>query len=404
MSSEMREAPTSMVYDSLPSDTRCDYRASMEHLPKAFQPFLTWVTGKPFVGQIAKPKRTFVYLFKVLMLLGVGVSTSLVALNLHVIGVLLLICSWVATVSAARQLQVVVVHHCAHKNFSGNRRIDKWIGRIVSAGMLFRNFDTYEQSHIHHHRNPLELNDETVEFLKHLAGIEPGKSRTELWRRLWTSLISPQFHAQFLFARLVSNLGFSSLSQGILCWSLLVSVLTFIGINEAWQSFLIAWVFPLTILYQASTLLRLCSEHLWIPLAVGTKRNKDYYSQVTIGIFLGEPIPNSNQLRWKKFQQWFLWWSKLVFFYLPVRIFVLVGDTSCHDYHHRHPGTDDWANAVFARQQDIDTGCPSWAKPYQEVFGLFTAIDLAFKFLSQHPPIESTSYRSVRGVYTTLGD
>jgi hypothetical protein len=60
---------------------------------------------------------------------------------------------------------------------------------------------------------------------------------------------------------------------------------------------------------------------------------------------------------------------------------VLVGDTPVHDYHHRFPVSSNWVNAIFARQQDLENGCPGWQEDYQEVWGLFSAIDLTFDSL-----------------------
>jgi fatty acid desaturase len=402
---EMELTSFPVVNDSLPSNDRSDPRISMQHLPMLLQPFLTWVSGKPMVGQIAQRRNPFLYLFKVLALLGFGVFSSVIAVKLQGFGLLLLIFSWMITVSSARQLQVVVVHHCAHKNFSGHRKLDKWIGRIVSALMFFRDFDGYERSHTDHHRNPLDADDETVKFLRHLTGIEPGKHLTELWRRLWISLISPKFHIQFLVARLISSLLVSSLIHRTLSWLCLLSVLFLMEACNAWLIFWVAWVFPLTVLYQVSTLLRLCSEHIWLPVGFDAKRNKSRYSQATVGIFLGDPVPSSGSSVVMSLSQWILWWSKLLIVHLPMRIFVLVGDTSCHDYHHRYPGSDDWANAVFTRQQDVDAGCPGWLNPYREVVGLFTAINLAFISLSQHPALEQASCNNaVQTVYATKDD
>ncbi len=290
------------------------------------------------------------------------------------------------TVSALRQLQVVVVHHCAHKNFTSNHSLDKWIGKIVSALILLRGFDSYEKSHgSRHHRNPLDAEDETVKFLRILVNLQPGLSREELWQRLWTSLISPIFHTRFLAARLVSCFSSKDISHQIISSVFSLVLLVSVGISHTWNIFFIAWVFPLTVLYQISTCLRLCSEHLWPPqeLELDSKSNKrDNNSKGTVGIFLGDPIPDKKLQYWQRLRQWCRWWFRLFLIHLPVRTFILVGDTSCHDYHHRHPGMDDWANGIFARQQDIDNGHPGWSEPYREVIGLFAAIDVVFTSIS----------------------
>jgi fatty acid desaturase len=397
----------SKLRESLPSTQRTsqlDHRISMEVLPQVIQGFLTWITGKPATHEKIKPKNSLIYLTKVLLLLGIGVSTSIIAVTLQGKWLLLLLLGWMLTVSAQRQLQVVVVHHCAHKNFTSNRSLDRWIGKIVSALILLRDFDSYEKSHgPGHHRNPLDAEDETVKFLRLLVNLQPGLSTEELWQRLCKSLISPIFHTRFLAARIISSFGSKDISHKIISSVFTLLLLVLVGISNTWNIFFIVWVFPLTILYQISTCLRLCSEHLWPPieLELDRKSNKrDNNSKATVGIFLGDPIPEKKLQYWERLRQWCWWWLRLFFLHLPIRTFILVGDTSCHDYHHRHPGMDDWANGIFARQQDIDAGYPGWSEPYREVIGLFAAIDVVFTSLSLLEPLKNAeAQNAIRRVY-----
>jgi hypothetical protein len=381
------------VKTSLPSESRTsqtDYRESMAKLPGFMQGLLTWITGKPLKGDLLPTKTPTYHLAMVLATLIGGILLSIFAMLFQGLWLLLLLPGWIFTVSGARQLQVVIVHHCAHGNFTRNRSLDRRLGQIISAILLFREFDGYQQDHIKHHADPSAVEDETVKFLRLLLGIQEGMSVQKQWRRLWFSLVSPIFHFQFLVARLVSSLGSTSITHRVLTWSFLIIVLTVVTLSGSWRMFLIVWVFPLTVLYQISTTLRLCSEHLRLPaLRSNIRRDKQSYSQATVGIFLGDPVPDYTMPFWGQLQHWCGWWLRLMLIHIPTRVFVLVGDCPHHDYHHRHPN-GNWANATVARQQNIDAGCPGWNEPYREVVGFWASVELAFQSISQQEPVVIT--------------
>lgn len=106
----------------------------------------------------------------------------------------------------------------------------------------------------------------------------------------------------------------------------------------------------------------------------------------SLGRFLGESPPDVS------FRQlplaWVRWGMRMLGYHLPVRIAILPGDLPVHDYHHRYPMSPEWPNAVYARQRDLEAGCPVWPEPYTEVWGgLFEAIDHVFDSLSKAPPL-----------------
>jgi len=84
---------------------------------------------------------------------------------------------------------------------------------------------------------------------------------------------------------------------------------------------------------------------------------------------------------------WLFWLVRMLGYHLPVRIAILPGELPEHDYHHRHPHSKDWANGIYARQQDLEAGCPGWCESYTEVWGLFEATDRVFETLSKAPNI-----------------
>ena len=320
-----------MVCDSLPSPNRSGVRKEMETLPKVVQPFLTWVVGVPATGETLpqpKPRR---YLVKVCGLLFLGIALSCWALNLQGWGYLLLVFSWSITVSASRQLQVVIVHHCAHSNFTRDRHFDQQLGRWISALMLILSFDQYVIRHRKHHQDPLLDDDETVEALRRRAKIHPGLSQEQLWRRMVISLFSPLFHGRFLIDRIRSSLFSSDRIHQIRSGLIILAQLSLVGFGQWWLAYAVAWLFPFIVLHQMSTLIRQCSEHLHPAPESDLKKGKRYYARATVGIFLGDPLPKADQPFVLRFWQWCVWWLRLWLLYVPIRSLILVGDTSCHD-------------------------------------------------------------------------
>ena len=301
---------------------------------------------------------------------------------------LLLLPAWLLTTYSTRKLQVVIAHHCAHANFSGRKWIDQNLGRFICIALWLRDFDSYQKDHILHHKakTALTLADETVKFLYLGVGLRPGMSKNELWRKLCTSLCSPIFHYKSLKARFSACFLSHSLIHNVTAWGFWGVIILSVSSIHFWSIFLVAWVLPVTILYQIAQCLRLAAEHKW-PENM-SERDKLFVSHSTVAVFLGEPVPPPTLPIVLRIARWVIWWIRMTG-HLVVRLCVLQTDTLTHDYHTRYPGTDDWANASYARQQDLDSGCPRWPELYQETWGLLAAIDGVLESLSKQPSEQS---------------
>src|SRR3546814_18853120 len=77
------------------------------------------------------------------------------------------------------------------------------------------------------------------------------------------------------------------------------------------------------------------------------------------------------------------------------RLFVLVGDAPCHDYHHRRPGSRKWPSYIHERQADLLRGCPDYPVNYIETWGLFRAIDENLASLSATKKLHRSEERRV---------
>jgi hypothetical protein len=72
--------------------------------------------------------------------------------------------------------------------------------------------------------------------------------------------------------------------------------------------------------------------------------------------------------------------------HLFVRLFVLVGDAPCHDFHHRKPASRKWTSYIHARQGDLEAGSPGYPAGYFESWGLIAAVDRCLESLAATAP------------------
>lgn len=366
-----------------------DARESLRGLPAAIQPLLTWVTGKPLRHQQPLFRMTRAsFLAWTLLQLAASVAASALIVRgpwYCWAGVLL---SWMLTAGAARKLQVTVLHHCVHANFSGSGRLDRWIVEFFSSVLLVMNFDAYRHDHVtvHHSKKLATLEDPDLKFLLTL-GFLPGVPRGALWRRLAWTLVSPRFHALFLMARLASNFTRAAPYRRLMALGLHAAVVAIVAATDAWLTWLLAWVVPLTFLYHIAALLQFICEHRWLQIAEPGQPAKVVLARLTAGRFMGEPAPPPGLTGARRALAWGGWAARMLLVHLPFRLLVMVGDLPQHDWHHRHIHARDWPNAAYARQRDIEAGLPGWPAPYTEVWGLLQAVDAVFVLLSSLPPL-----------------
>jgi hypothetical protein len=192
------------------------------------------------------------------------------------------------------------------------------------------------------------------------------------WRKFRQTLVSPQFHWFFLESRLKANFVDAPLYRRLMSIVFSSIAIAIVTLTHSWTTFLVAWVFPLTFLYHISALCQICSEHLWG--ATGSIESKSH------GRFCGEVPPVGGS-----FKAWIGWTLRMLFYHLPVRIAVLSDPEICpHDHHHQYPKDDqDWANTIYNRQQEVDTGAE-----YREYWGLHNAIKAVFQNLAQQSPLD----------------
>lgn len=369
---------------------RTDPRVVMFHqLPRWLQPFLTWLTARPAPGEAAPARTPRAFVLAALIWTACGIGAGVLALHLPLwAGAPVLALGLLMTTCGLGLFQVVVFHHCAHGTVFRDRARNRQVGRLISALLLFKHFDAYQREHMLHHspRKLLTDEDEFADFVFAMCNLRPGLAKRELWRRVLRNLFSPAFHARFLRRRVRASLASPDRAHnavGIAVWTAAAAAGVLSGHAVA---FLLVWVLPVTVLLQMATVFRILCEHRFPPPVLIAARGKEFVCRATAGVFPGQYPPAHRVVSLTGAARWAGWWLNMLTVQLFVRLFVLVGDAPCHDFHHRRPATRRWTSYIHARQQDLDAGCPGFPLNYQESWGLFRAIDENLATLSATPP------------------
>ncbi|MDR3490984.1 MAG: fatty acid desaturase [Gammaproteobacteria bacterium] len=360
-------------------------RDSMLVLPAIFQPFLTWLTAKSASNEAYKHRGRNYQIITTFLSIAIGLIASIFMLKQAGYFLLFLPLSLIVTTSGLRKLQVVLFHNCVHGLVFNKTYKNYLFGEFISIVMMLKNYLSYKKEHLAHHSSKklLTFEDDTIQFLFNFIGFAPGMKRSRLWIVLYLSLISPFSHLRGIFSRITVCFFSHSTIHNVIAigyWAVLIYTISHFNL---WNYFVVAWLLPLFILNQISTTLRLIVEHKWPNQEIMNSRGKEFICLSTSAVFLGEKVPNSSGSYKKKVVAWSCWILKMIFIHLFSRVFVMVGDTPCHDFHHRRPSTRRWYNYISERQLDEKNGCPGFPMNYSESWGLFTAINNNFECLSR---------------------
>ncbi|NQZ11147.1 MAG: fatty acid desaturase [Algicola sp.] len=376
-------------YD-LTEEHGAEIRQSMARFPKWTQRFWTWYTCKPLPGQKPAFKLSpVVYLTINVIAFLMFVAADMALVYYQPTGwLVLLVVSWIFTVSTSRLASTVVAHQCMHSRMTGNRVKDKFIADCLSTMVCTESADDYYIDHItlHHKRSTFATyEDPTIVHLLYL-GFKPGTPYKQLWRRLIIMLFSPKFHAHFIYKRIKTNFYDPSawrILGSTVYWAVIIGLLVSSGL---WFEFALGVIVPMFFLYHMVALLEFLSEHSWFKDKGEGTHPRQFHVSHSWGRFCGDPLPQKNLSLVRKLSEWTKWTLRAVFYHLPARLTVVPGDLAAHDYHHRYSATFDWTYATYARQADIDNGHEGWP-PYSEVWGIVNATRRVFKIISEQEPV-----------------
>ncbi len=359
--------------------------AMHERLPGWMQPFLTWLTAQPAPDEQRRERSPSRYVAAALLQVSLGAALSIAALHLCPV---LVPFGMLLTTAGMGLLQVVVFHHCSHGTVFKNRETNVRVGRLVSAILLFKHFDSYKHEHMLHHSNNklLTEEDEFADFVFNTCELEAGVALPVLRRRVLLGLVSPSFHVRFLVRRMQAAWRSEDRRHnliGMASWGVLALLALATG---QWLGFVLAWIVPATVLLQAATVGRILCEHSFPDIEIIAARGRDLTCHATSGVFPGVMPPSSPAKSAPGALAWLGWWANMLTVQMFARIVVLVGDAPCHDYHHRKPASRRWTNYIHARHDDKEAGSKTFQAGYSETWGLFRAVDATLASLSRLPP------------------
>ena len=360
-------------------------------LPASLQPFLTWLTAKPAPGEAAPQRSALSFVIGALAWILGGVTMTAVPLMLAdppLLAWLLLPAGLLGTSCGLGIFQVVIFHHCSHGTVFATRQRNNRAGRMISAFLLFKRFEDYQREHMLHHnaKKLLTEEDEFADFVLGLCGLEAGLPKRELWRRVAVNCVSPVFHWRFFSRRVKASLFTGDARHdwmGRIGWGSAIAASLATGTFDV---FLIAWLLPVSVLLQVATVFRILVEHSFPEAEVMAQRDKNFLCHASVGVFPGRQPPLVRARSLAGGLAWTLWWAEMLTVHLFVRLFVLVGDAPCHDFHHRRPATRRWTSYIHARQQDLEAGSPGFPTGYFEAWGLMHAVDRSLASLAATAP------------------
>lgn len=371
-------------------------QAMAERLPRFLQPLLTAITAKPAPGEAPRARSPHDFVGQAILFSVSGAATSWLSWEtlangqsiwVDAIAALVLLCALTVTCSGLGLFQVVVFHHCSHWTVFSTRERNRRVGKLVSALLLFKHFELYQREHMtHHNANKLFTDeDEFTDFVVGICALAPASSREALWRRLILDLVSPVFHARFLFKRVRGALFSHDPVHNWVGRAFWTGLLALALATHSIGGFLVAVVLPVTVLLQIATVFRILCEHRFPPQEVIAKRGRQLVCEATAGVFPGVAPPARPASTIGGFAAWCVWWADMLTVQAFVRMFVLVGDAPCHDFHHRRPANKRWTDYAHARQEDQDAGCPGFPVNYVDTWGLLRALDQNFRAMALVP-------------------
>jgi hypothetical protein len=365
-------------------------RESMRGFPSIFQPFVTWVTGKPLTATELR----FVIPRPLDVLFTIASSVAILAALIRLAGQqsisawALIVMLWLVLVGLLRKMQVTHLHHAIHNRLFARASLNRLYARILPSLIFVQNGTEYRKEHLEHHNADIftTRQDADAAFLAKL-GFLPGRERGELWTNLWLTVASPAFHILFARARLTSVFLRNKPAETLVALFVAAMHITLLVIS-GWRTYLIAIVMPMFVLYHVSALLQFLTEHAWN--VVGEPVNDwSEYSSRCWGRFCGEKFPaRALDISVRNHLVYAIWvcrWAtRMALVHLPVRVACLVSDIPAHDWHHlahvAGQNSRDWPRSLYLRQIAIANGDKAgFAR--RELWGIRAMIEHQFLWL-----------------------
>jgi len=378
MTTEVRESVSRSIQDTFPHSVAVLLEA-----------LVTWLSGCPHRGQKQFVRRSkAVYVAEAFggFFAAIGLGYLALATGFWY----LLPIPWIILAGRGWALFNVVLHHAIHNTLFESKRLNRFLASCSSVVAFSSSFDAYHKEHIesHHTRAMCTYNDKEAVFMP--LGLPPGMPKRRYYRRLAWLIFTPWTYLLYTRYRLWDWQNDEPWERKATVWTFAAALVTGAWYFNLLEALLLAYLVPLFVLMNVSGILGTFSEHHW-----GTLLDKPSRTRLVLlqqGRFLLDPAP-SRALPWeRRAGRWALWWARLLFYHLPVRVAVLPGDLVHHDHHHRHPRTADWPNSTYERFDHLQNGCKEFTDfPHTHSWSIGEAIDRVFTRMSAAPPPPGTT-------------
>jgi fatty acid desaturase len=359
-----------------------DPREMMLRLPAILQPLLTALTGKaPRKGEAWRRWTPAERMWTTLVWFFAAVALGAWAAHTGGAALLLLPPAWLLVVSNTRIIQTGLVHEASHGMLLTNKIANEIAGEALSLLIWIQTLAQYRQDHGPHHQETAQESDMDLSFLVQVGGLRPGLTMKEYWRHFWLTLFSPRFHGEFLLARLAANFVKAESVRKVASFGF-AAVLFGLAAAGFGRELVLAYLVPVTVLTQMSAWAGVLGLHQWVPVG-GNKAAR--VASLTSGRFIGESVPASELKGADAVFAWAGWTARMLFIHLPLRLAIVPGDLPSHDWHHFHPVSREWANAAYARRDEVLSGSAR-ARLYTEIWGAGAAIEATFARLAALEP------------------
>ncbi|QYO67520.1 fatty acid desaturase [Leptolyngbya sp. 7M] len=176
------------------------------------QSYLDWLTGKPCQKPLWSSNPCLELFFGILELF-LGITLWLFV-SFYERGLFLMPLSWFLTVASYAQFREIA-HHCAHNRFSQQKKVNYWIGTLITSVIQITEFNLFRDYHNTQHHHPeklatMEHDPANKPYLVYTLQFKLGMEKEAYWSRLWLTMASPKFHIQTLLERLKGSLMESS--------------------------------------------------------------------------------------------------------------------------------------------------------------------------------------------------
>jgi fatty acid desaturase len=363
-----------------------DVRESMKVLPEWLQQPLTHLAAKPYAGQHVVNFPIWLSVGSAFLSSLLGIAFGYLLVNQGGLSLLALPFSWVAIIHGYRKLRSTIMHACAHHSVSGKKSVDYFMGDAISIWLLCGAFNDYKVGHlkVHHSDKLLRETDEFYEYIVNDLQLPLGVSKDIVWRKFIAIMFSPVHHVKSFVGRIRRTFFSENVKFGVAAMAFWFAILAVVHMSGNWQGFVLAWLVPLTVLYEIASLLDSGVEHHWEMPEDSYENDRERLDYLTSAIFYGEQVPciDANTSLFVKAGKWIYWALRMIGYHLPARLMFGTGDIPCHDYHHFNPGAGHWSDCISARENDYQTS----NKHYTHTWGVLEAVDKLFYSMSFQSP------------------